>query len=258
MPVCEGLASRPPPVPAHRRAGCPPPAPAGATSGGWPRRCARCELARRGGRGRRRELVHPVPGVAARATAGGSALDQDRGARADPRAVVGERARALQRLERLEPRLRDVRGDAVGERRGGGARARRVLERVGVDEADLAHQAERGLEVRVALAGEADDQVGGERHVGAGAAQRVDDPPVAVGAVAAAHAGEHAVRAALERQVHVRAERAARRARAPGPRRRRPGAGSCSGCGPGPGSRPAAQQRREAPAGAAAARSWRP
>ena len=59
----------------------------------------------------------------------------------DAAPVVGERELALERLERLEPVLGLLRRHALGVGRGGRAGPRRVLERVAVDEADLAHQA---------------------------------------------------------------------------------------------------------------------
>ena len=51
---------------------------------------------------------------------------------------------------------------------------RRIFEREGLGKADLAHQVERGLEIRVALAGKADDEIGRQRDVGPGCAEALD------------------------------------------------------------------------------------
>ena len=112
---------------------------------------------------------------------------------------------------------RDEVVDHLGRRR---ARAGREHERVrgvvrrGVD--DL----ERALEVGVGLAGEADDDVGGDREVGDRVARRREPLEVALGGVAAVHARERAVAPRLQRQVQVLAH--ATRTR-PSPRSSRAG-----------------------------------
>ncbi len=57
--------------------------------------------------------------------------------------------------------------DLVGPLRRGRAWARRILERVCARVADRADDRERRGEIRLGLAGRADDEIGAERHVGA-------------------------------------------------------------------------------------------
>ena len=97
--------------------------------------------------------------------------------------------------------------EAVGQLGGLRARARGEDERVGVVEAGLGGDLERGGEVVLGLPREADDDVGGDGEVR-------DDPPglgqpveVALRRVAAVHRGQHAVGAGLQRVVEVRAHR---------------------------------------------------
>ena len=110
--------------------------------------------------------------------------------------------------ERLQAGTGHVGGNAQlpGQPRGRRAVARREDEGVGVGEADLAHGAQRLVEFLVRLAGEADDDVGGERHTRNRPANAVDAVEVAFARVAAQHALEHARRPALHRQVHVLAD----------------------------------------------------
>ena len=58
-------------------------------------------------------------------------------------------------------------GDLLGGVGRGRSGARRIFEGESGGEADFAHQIERRLEIGFALAGKADDEVGGERDVGA-------------------------------------------------------------------------------------------
>jgi len=67
--------------------------------------------------------------------------------------------------EALHARSSHLLGDLLRQGGRGGARPRRVDEREGGVEPRLADQRERLLEVVVALAGKAGDEVGGERHV---------------------------------------------------------------------------------------------
>ena len=95
------------------------------------------------------------------------------------------------------------RDEVVDHRRRFGAGPGREHERVrrvvlgGVD--DL----ERAREVVVGLAREADDDVGGDREIVDRGARRREPLEVALGGVAAVHAGERAVAARLQRQVQV-------------------------------------------------------
>ena len=73
--------------------------------------------------------------------------------------------------EPLEPLVLDRLGHLVGHRRRVGAAAGRVDEREGAVVAHLLDDGERLLEVRLRLAGEADDDVGAERQVGNRVAQ---------------------------------------------------------------------------------------
>ena len=68
---------------------------------------------------------------------------------------------------------------------------------------------ERALEVVVGLAGEADDEVGGDREVGDRGTRGGQPLEVALGGVAAVHAGERAVAPRLQREVQVLAHRRA-------------------------------------------------
>ena len=212
----------------------------------------------RGGTGR-------GPGAARAAPA--RPLDQHLRGLAHPRPVGGERERALEVLELLEPRLRDA---PAGTGSGSSAAAvpgrGEYLNAKLSTKPDVAHERERGLEVGVGLAGEADDQVGRERDVRARRAQarrRARRYVVAAGSGGAC-ARARASEPLCDRQVDVRAElRRARRGRGSARRRRRSGAGSCSGCARCPGSRRAgAMQLREGhhvrSRRAAPRASWRP
>ena len=85
---------------------------------------------------------------------------------------VAGRSRACSRCRRSDLHLF---GDLLGHLGGRRARPRRILEREGAGEADLVDQRQRRLEIVLGLAGEADDEVGGERHVGPRRAHPVDD-----------------------------------------------------------------------------------
>ena len=65
----------------------------------------------------------------------------------------------------------------------------------------LAHESERALEIFFRLAGEADDEVGRQADVGSDFAQLAQFLLVLEHRVAALHQRQHAVRAALHRQV---------------------------------------------------------
>ena len=114
---------------------------------------------------------------------------------------LGEPAHAL---------LRDLGGDEVVDHVGGGrAGTGREHERVRGVVGRLVDHLERALEVVVGLAGEADDEVGGDREIGDRGAGVGEAPQVALGGVAAVHAGQRAVAPRLQRQVQVLAHRRA-------------------------------------------------
>ncbi len=95
-------------------------------------------------------------------------------------------------------------GDLVRAARAGRAGPLAVFEREGLGETDLAHERERCREIVVALAGKADDEIGGERDIRPRRAQAIDDAAIIVDRMAAIHRLEHAVRARLHRQMQER------------------------------------------------------
>ena len=159
---------------------------------------------------------------------------------ADRGGVEGPLLLGEQRLQLRQPRgpsPRPAPGPAWRRRR---ARPRAVFEREGLREADLAHERQRRGEIGVALAGKADDEVGGEarcRAAPGATARRRDDnrrrrgggsSPRARGPIPTAPAGAGRASAAARRD----ARRSARR-------RCRADARWCSGCAGAPRSRPA-------------------
>jgi hypothetical protein len=92
---------------------------------------------------------------------------------------------------------------AVARVRRRGARAGGILEGIGLPVAHRADQLHRRLEIRLALAGKADDEIAREQQVGAGRAQAFDQRKVLIGRVFAVHRLEDAVRARLHRQVQI-------------------------------------------------------
>ena len=70
-------------------------------------------------------------------------------------------------------------------------------------EADIAHHRQRALELRVGLAGEADDEVGDHCDAGDRGPDALDQRPVLGIGVAAPHVGQHVVVACLEWQIHI-------------------------------------------------------
>ena len=79
----------------------------------------------------------------------------------------------------------------------------RVQERERAAESRLARDLERLLEVRLGLAGEADDDVGRDRGVRHRGADPVDDAEVAIAPVGPPHRLQYAVRAGLQRHVQL-------------------------------------------------------
>ena len=111
--------------------------------------------------------------------------------------------------EPLDPVALDLVRNLVRHRGRLGAGTRRVDEGERAVVADLLDHLERLAEVLLRLAGEADDDVGGQRQVGDGGAHLLDQPQVALAAVRPPHRLQHAGRAGLERQVRVLADRVA-------------------------------------------------
>ena len=99
----------------------------------------------------------------------------------------------------------------VAQPHGGRALAQRVLEGIRVVEVGLDHQGEGLLELRLGLAREPDDDVGGEGDAGNGRTELPHDFEIPLPGVAPQHPLQHRVGAALYRQVHVLAD--GRRAR---------------------------------------------
>ena len=150
-----------------------------------------------------------VVGIAAAPLTGAAAartFDQDLGALADPGPVGRLGQPELKRLQPLEARLgqRGIDGPRLACR--GGARSGRVLEGEAVREPDLLDQRQGLLEIRVRFPWEPHDQVGGDRQVGSRGSQSRDESKVVFPAITPPHAIEHAVRAALDRQVDVRTQ----------------------------------------------------
>ena len=75
------------------------------------------------------------------------------------------------------------------------ARSLGVLESEGTGELRRPHHIDRGLEVRIGLTGEADNDVGGDRRLGDCRAHPLDDAEVTRLPVAATHPPQHLVRA---------------------------------------------------------------
>ena len=105
----------------------------------------------------------------------------------------------------FEPLLADLARDelAGGQARRGRAVARAVFIREGFVEPDVAEEGQGLLEIRLALAGERYDDVGGEGHVGQRAADQLDLFHEGLGGVAAEHAAQHAVAPRLHGQVEL-------------------------------------------------------
>ena len=93
--------------------------------------------------------------------------------------------------------------DLTGHRRGGRALPDRVLEGERAGEPGLADQVQGVGEIAFRLAGEADDDVGGDRGVRIALRTLSRMPQVAVAAVRAAHALEDRVRPGLQRHVEA-------------------------------------------------------
>ena len=108
--------------------------------------------------------------------------------------------------EALDALVLDLVRHLIRHRRGLGAAPRRVDERKGAVEADLFDGAARLFEVTLGLAGEADDEVGGEREVGDCRSELADEAEVALPAVRATHPLEDPRGAGLKWQMRVFAD----------------------------------------------------
>ena len=107
------------------------------------------------------------------------------------------------RLQAVQPLGFHLLGNLVrqfGRRR---SRPGRIFEREGAGVADLVDQRERRSKIVLALAGEADDEIGGERHVRPRGAHARDGVEIVGARVAAVHGGEDAVGAGLHRKVQI-------------------------------------------------------
>jgi len=134
----------------------------------------------------------------------GVALDEELDDLADELLAEAEAEFVGAGLELAEALLRDGSGDELFRPAGGGGlRARGEGEGVDVDEAGAVDDFEGVLEVRVGLAGERDDHVGGEGGTVEGAADAVDHAEEIVAGVLAVHAAEDGVGAGLEGEVKV-------------------------------------------------------
>ena len=120
--------------------------------------------------------------------------------------VDGEADLVLHGHERIEALLLDGLLDLVLHRRRRCARPPRVDEGIGRVVADLAQEGEHLLEVLIRLAGEADDEIRRQAHVGDGRADAAHEVTVRLHRVDAVHRLEDAVAAVLDRQVDVLAE----------------------------------------------------
>ena len=121
--------------------------------------------------------------------------------------VLAARVGADRLDEPLQPVRRHVVGDMVPQPHRGRALPDRVLEGVGIVEVGIGHQAQRLGELGIRLAGEADDDVGGEGDARDRSPEPRDHLEVDLAGIAPEHAAEHRVGAALHRQVHVLAHR---------------------------------------------------
>ena len=146
------------------------------------------------------------PGGELAVVPGGAAGHQHPLPRADHRRAVRAVLGVEPRLQRLEARLLHRRRHGVGEGGCRRARARAVGEAERAVEVDVLDELHRLREIGVRLAGEADDEIRGERNLGPLGAQLPDGRLVLQRRVAALHRRQHPVGTRLHRQVEVRDE----------------------------------------------------
>lgn len=120
--------------------------------------------------------------------------------------VDGEADLVLHGHERIQALLLDGLLDLVLHRRRRCARPLRVDEGVGRVVADFAQEGEHLLEVLIRLAGEADDEIRRQAHVGDSRADAAHEVAVRLHRVDTVHRLEDAVAAVLDRQVDVLTE----------------------------------------------------
>lgn len=89
---------------------------------------------------------------------------------------------------------------------GGGSGAVGITEGEARHEVDRTYGVQRFLKLLFRFAGKTDDEVRGQGNVGAGGTEAFHKRHVAGHVVLAVHAGQHAIRSGLERQVQARAE----------------------------------------------------
>src|ERR1700682_630117 len=85
----------------------------------------------------------------------------------------------------------------IGHVGAGRAWPRRIFEGERAGITDFANQVERGGKIAFALAGKADDEIGGKRQIRPRVAQAIDDFKVIAAAGTAVHGDEHALAAGL-------------------------------------------------------------
>ena len=132
------------------------------------------------------------------------AFAEDLHALADQRGVLRLGVGVDHGKEVLVARLLDLFRKLAGHGRGGCVAALGVPEHERVVEADAVGQVARGLVIHVRLAGEADDDVRGDRHAGPGGAQAFDEVEIPRRRVGPVHGAQNPVAAALHGKMDVR------------------------------------------------------
>src|SRR5690348_16454402 len=107
-------------------------------------------------------------------------------------------------LQPLEPLGLDRLVDLIATFGGRRAGSRRIFEREGACIGDLVDDAQGLVEILFGLAGEADNKIGREGHVGANGAQAVDDREIVGARMPAVHGTENPIGAGLHRQMQLR------------------------------------------------------
>src|ERR1017187_9851555 len=155
-----------------------------------------------------REVEGPVAGGAPNPLAQGliPAFHQHFQDAADELSVAPDLNGALPLLENQQAALLLFVRDAVRHVQRGGIGPRRVFEAEEGIVLDLIQQVEGLLEIGIGLAGEADDDIGGEGITALRILDPLDAPHVFVAGVEAVHGGEHARGARLHGQVDVIAD----------------------------------------------------
>src|SRR4051812_5452899 len=134
----------------------------------------------------------------------GEAFNEHSLARSHHALAYGTRLRVELGLQPREPFGFLERRNAVRQIRCRSTGPRAVDEAESAVEFKLGGKAQAGGEIRLALAGKADDEIRGEAELGAGLLQPARDRAVLERRVAALHRREHAVGTRLYRKVNVR------------------------------------------------------